>query len=1201
MKNLKKVCLWLVALVLSVFALASCTPSTPAKGGAEAAAKKVVVQQDKQEVSTDFLVAAVVKGDDGITYTVTWVSDNEVAKVSESRVDSNKNPNENGNFWLITVDYSNNTEAVQTVNLTATIANGDDTATKAFTFKVPQATGATHTIAEALVAQPSEEVTVKGTIIATNARGFIIEDETGKINAYLGSSYAKDLKIGDVAVVSGKVGSYSGAPQFTEGTAYYVTSTVEYTQPTPTELTTAQLVELAKNSTTNPVMQYVKFNGKLSISGSYVNIYLEGTEEVVGSLAYPHQDFSELDNQKVIVEGWFVYVTGSGKYVNVIATNVKMDGAYVEPTYTNMKLAEATAAADGTGVIVAGRVKSIDTPWDEGHGNITVTITDGVTDLYIYRLETNVNENDYIEITGKVGSYNGAKQIVNGTAEVKGHYQKMTIADALAAADDSYVIVNGTVKEINTPWSDQYGNVTITITDGTNDLYVFRTVTNVAVGDEVTLYGVMDTYNDARQIAQGSYCYIAGQEAPEPVENAWTRYMAAQKDAELTEELVGVVFALGFKENAEDATRNTAYAMVVTADGPVYVFGRGFTQADWNAKFVINNNVKLVSGKKDLYNGLNEYVVTDLANVEKLEAATAPTAVDVTNIVADNGLTSAEIIALQGGLVTITGKVVLDGGKYYIQSGENQIQIYADNKFYAVTLADVLVADSTVKVTAFLGYYNKAQLTPYADGWCELVSGPEVNPDPEPTPDPEPSTEPAAVETTVAALVATKPTENMAVKYVVTATWELKAGGATYGNGWLKDENGNQIVIYGLCATSSVLTWDAANNAYTYKNDKSYESLNLLPGAILKVEMVYTVQYDNYSAYVVEVVFAGEEVQPDPEPTPTPGDTSVIEITSTALGLGNYAAGTATVGGVAFEFVELGDYGNGIQWRNKGTASSLWNTAAFSKKIAKIELVYNAAKATYSNADALKIEFGTDNTVAGETLYLSTVKGQTTAYTITPTGTDYTFVKFTINITYSIYFDSITIYFAEEESTEPTPEPEVPTVEAQKPDFETFNNGTHSSTYKEYTSTSGWVATNCAINSGNTAGNNSNPSFACIGTDADRAVTLNGKTTAIGKLTSCTLSNGIKKLSFNYTHLFSDTKFSLTINIKDAEGNVVATKNLDWTAAGADDKYTVDEFVWELETPVQGDFVIEIVNNCPSNSTSNKDRATIWNLTWLNA
>jgi hypothetical protein len=137
--------------------------------------------------------------------------------------------------------------------------------------------------------------------------------------------------------------------------------------------------------------------------------------------------------------------------------------------------------------------------------------------------------------------------------------------------------------------------------------------------------------------------------------------------------------------------------------------------------------------------------------------------------------------------------------------------------------------------------------------------------------------------------------------------------------------------------------------------------------------------------------------------------------------------------------------------------------------------------------------------------------------------------------------------------------------------------------------------------SGNTGGNNVNPSFACIGTDDDRAVTLNGKTTTIGKLTSCTLSNGIKKLSFNYTHLFSDTKFSLTINIKDVEGNVVATKNLDWTAAGTADKYTVDEFVWELETPVQGDFVIEIVNNCPSNSTSNKDRATIWNLTWLNA
>ena len=527
MKNLKKVCLFVVAFVLSLFALTACDNNGgQTTSGAQEAAKKVVVQQDKQEVSTDFLVAAIVKVN-GVTYTVSWVSDNAVATVSSSRVDSNKTPDENGNFYLISVDYKNNTEVEQTVNLTATIANGDDIATKSFTFKVPVATGASHTIAQALVAGPSDLVTVKGTVIAINARGYIMEDETGMINVYLGSSFAKDVTVGDVVVVSGNVGSYSGAPQFTEGTNYYVANHVEYTNPTPTELTTAQVVELAKSSTSAPVMQYIKFNGKLSVSGTYVNIYLDGTEEVVGSLAYPNIDCSSFDGQNVTIEGWFVYVTGSGKYLNVIATNVTMNGPAVEVEYKNMKLAEAIAAADGTGAIIEGRVKEINTEWSDSYGNISVTITDGKDDLYIYRLATNVQVDDYIKIQGKVGSYNGAKQFVNGTAEILGHYTSATLADAAAKEDGQYVIVQGTVKEINTEWSDQYGNISVTITDGSADLYLYRLATKVVVGDVVTVYGKVGSYNGAKQLAAGCYAIVENAEpnpepdpTPDPVEGS---------------------------------------------------------------------------------------------------------------------------------------------------------------------------------------------------------------------------------------------------------------------------------------------------------------------------------------------------------------------------------------------------------------------------------------------------------------------------------------------------------------------------------------------------------------------------------------------------------------------------------------------------------------------------------------------------------
>ena len=46
-------------------------------------------------------------------------------------------------------------------------------------------------------------------------------------------------------------------------------------------------------------------------------------------------------------------------------------------------------------------------------------------------------------------------------------------------------------------------------------------------------------------------------------------------------------------------------------------------------------------------------------------------------------------------------------------------------------------------------------------------------------------------------------------------------------------------------------------------------------------------------------------------------------------------------------------------------------------------------------------------------------------------------------------------------------------------------------------------------------------------------------------------------------------------------------------------KYEVRTY--ELEFAVEGDFVIEIVNNRPNGLTGNKDRATIWNIEWVSA
>ena len=162
-----------------------------------------------------------------------------------------------------------------------------------------------------------------------------------------------------------------------------------------------------------------------------------------------------------------------------------------------------------------------------------------------------------------------------------------------------------------------------------------------------------------------------------------------------------------------------------------------------------------------------------------------------------------------------------------------------------------------------------------------------------------------------------------------------------------------------------------------------------------------------------------------------------------------------------------------------------------------------------------------------------------------------------------------------------------------KADFNTISNTIGS--YVTSTTASGWKATNCAIMGGGTS--DANPKFKVFGDASTRAITLNGKTSAKGKLVSPVLADGVKSISFKYTNVFTDKNgVDITITIKDKDGKVLTSKRLD------DNNVTqkvAKEFTWVLETPVTGEFVIEITNNSPSNSSSsNKDRVSIWEFQW---
>ena len=189
------------------------------------------------------------------------------------------------------------------------------------------------TAAEANAAAVNTKLIVSGTVIAVNSRGFLVQDTTGIINIYA-SSISETVVIGDTVTVEGVLAAYSNAKQvtpekITKGTA------VSVTQPTATDITaTADAFLTAQKDA--PQTQYVKLTAKYTVSGNYHNLVdIEGATTAKGSLVYPNQDFSALVNKTVVVEGYFVYVTGSGVYINIMVVSMTEANAHVHAPATD--------------------------------------------------------------------------------------------------------------------------------------------------------------------------------------------------------------------------------------------------------------------------------------------------------------------------------------------------------------------------------------------------------------------------------------------------------------------------------------------------------------------------------------------------------------------------------------------------------------------------------------------------------------------------------------------------------------------------------------------------------------------------------------------------------------------------------------------------------------------------------------------------
>ena len=114
--------------------------------------------------------------------------------------------------------------------------------------------------------------------------------------------------------------SHGGAYQFGKDVATYEvidTETVVY--PDSVNLTQSMVDGYEMSDVIIP--EFVKLRGKLTISGNYYNLDIEGIQ-MIGSIAYPNEDLSTFDGKEIVVEGFVTGITGGGKYLNLLSISI---------------------------------------------------------------------------------------------------------------------------------------------------------------------------------------------------------------------------------------------------------------------------------------------------------------------------------------------------------------------------------------------------------------------------------------------------------------------------------------------------------------------------------------------------------------------------------------------------------------------------------------------------------------------------------------------------------------------------------------------------------------------------------------------------------------------------------------------------------------------------------------------------------------
>ena len=370
------------------------------------------------------------------------------------------------------------------------------------------------TIAEVYNAEKGADVKTSGTVVATYANGFLISDTKDMILVYQNFNPESVPSVGDVVTVSGVKGNFGGMDQIGVPVEYEVTGNESVEHPSPVVYEGAELDGIS-DEYERPA--YVQYSGKLNVSGDYYNVIVSGAS-VQGSVAYPDDELKDmlagLNGEQIVVTGYYIGTTGSGKYVSTMAVSVERaaEGDYLnvsndkisvqatdESATINVQSNVAwTASCETEGFTVAAPAS--------GNGNGTVTVEFAANTDSNPRTATvtiSATEADVEPVTVTI------TQAAAGASEL----EVLTVEEFLAKPEgDTYYQLTGTVANISNTY---FGN--FDLIDETGSVYVYGLVSSEGAadgtfeslglkeGDVVTIAGRRASYKGDPQVGDAYY------------------------------------------------------------------------------------------------------------------------------------------------------------------------------------------------------------------------------------------------------------------------------------------------------------------------------------------------------------------------------------------------------------------------------------------------------------------------------------------------------------------------------------------------------------------------------------------------------------------------------------------------------------------------------------------------------------------------